>query len=80
MKIRIIIPYLCPSGDLFSHCKYTFFSPTSTLLPEFKKKLIETCAFKIRYPKLISKPMSANSAFEKMGASLVVTSELLWDE
>lgn len=23
MKIRMIIPYLCPSGDLFSHCKYT---------------------------------------------------------
>lgn len=51
--------------------------------------MIETCAFKIRYPKLISKAvktavsqqqMLANSAFEKMGASLVVTSELLWDE
>lgn len=62
MKIRMIIPYLCPSGDLFSHCKYTL------------KR-----AFKIRYPKLISKAvkaavsqqqMSANSAFEKKWALL----------
>lgn len=68
MKIRMIIPYLCPSGDLFSHCKYTL------------KHVL------LRYPKLISKAVKAAVSqqqiqpLKKMGASLVVTSELLWEE